>query len=170
MSNSSVSIYSSEVEEKFIEHKQLMWKSFTPERVSYLTKEINKVYTPGVGIQAVDLCHILYGYYPARKVYEGICYHIFDLVATKDGSGHIYFIKKSDVGSSSFPVISSIWHNLDLVVEEENSSEEDSISSVRDSLETSWSSESSVSKSELSTVLSEMLTVCAKLTKVLNTL
>ena len=121
MSNSSVSIYSSEVEEKFIEHKQLMWKSFTPERVSYLTKEINKVYTPGVGIQAVDLCHILYGYYPARKVYEGICYHIFDLVATKDGSGHIYFIKKSDVGSSSFPVISSIWHNLDLVVEEENS-------------------------------------------------
>lgn len=170
MSNSSVSIYSSEVEEKFIEHKQLMWKSFTPERVSYLTKEINKVYTPGVGIQAVDLCHILYGYYPARKVYEGICYHIFDLVATKDGSGHIYFIKKSDVGSSSFPVISSIWHNLDLVVEEENSSEEDSISSVRDSLETSWSSESSVSKSELSTVLSEMLTVCAKLSKVLSTL
>ena len=170
MSNSSVSIYSSEVEEKFIEHKQLMWKSFTPERVSYLTKEINKVYTPGVGIQAVDLCHILYGYYPARKVYEGICYHIFDLVATKDASGHIYFIKKSDVGSSSFPVISSIWHNLDLVVEEENSSEEDSISSVRDSLETSWSSESSVSKSELSTVLSEMLTVCAKLSKVLSTL
>lgn len=170
MSNSSVSIYSSEVEEKFIEHKQLMWKSFTPERVSYLTREINKVYTPGVGIQAVDLCHILYGYYPARKVYEGICYHIFDLVATKDGSGHIYFIKKSDVGSSSFPVISSIWHNLDLVVEEENSSEEDSISSVRDSLETSWSNESSVSKSELSTVLSEMLTVCAKLSKVLSTL
>lgn len=170
MSNSSVSIYSSEVEEKFIEHKQLMWKSFTPERVSYLTKEINKVYTPGVGIQAVDLCHILYGYYPARKVYEGICYHIFDLVATKDGSGHIYFIKKSDVGSSSFPVISSIWHNLDLVVEEENSSEEDSISSVRDSLETSWSNDSSVSKSELSTVLSEMLTVCAKLSKVLSTL
>ena len=170
MSSSSISIYSSEIEEEFTKHKQLMWKSFTPERVSYLTKEINKVYTPGVGIQAVDLCHILYGYYPARKVYEGICYHIFDLVATKDGSGHIYFIKKSDVGSSSFPVISSIWHNLDLVVEEENSSEEDSISSVRDSLETSWSNESSVSKSELSTVLSEMLTVCAKLSKVLSTL
>lgn len=171
MSNSSVSIYSSEIEEEFTEHKQLMWKSFTPERVSYLTREINRAYTPGVGIQASDLCRILYGYYPARKVYEGIAYHIFDLVATKDGSGHIYFIKKSDIGSSSFPVISSIWHNLDLVVEEENSSEEDTISSARDSLENSWSeNSSSVSKSELSTVLSEMLTVCSKLSKVLSTL
>ena len=167
MSNSSVSIYSSELEEKFTEHKQLMWKSFTPERVSYLTREINRAYTPGVGIQASDLCRILYGYCPKRSMYEGIAYHLFELVATRDGSGHTYFIKTSEVGSSSFPVVASIWHNYDEVVNEDSDLE---VSDARNSLENSWSSESSVSKSELSTVLSEMLTVCAKLSKVLNTL
>lgn len=168
MSSSSISIYSSEIEEKFTKHKQLMWKSFTPERVSYLTREINRAYTPGVGIQASDLCRILYGYCPKRSMYEGIAYHLFELVATRDGSGHTYFIKTSEVGSSSFPVVASIWHNYDEAVSEDSDSE---VSDVIASLENSWSeSSSSVSKSELSTVLSEMLTVCAKLSKVLSTL
>lgn len=170
MSNSSVSIYSSEIEDKFTEHKQLMWKSFTPERVSFITREINRAYTPGVGIQASDLCRILYGYCPKRSMYEGIAYHLFELVATRDGSGHTYFIKTSEVGSSSFPVVASIWHNYDEVVNEDSDSDSE-LSDARASLENSWSeSSSSVSKSELSTVLSEMLTVCAKLSKVLSTL
>ena len=133
MSNSSVSIYSSEIEDKFTEHKQLMWKSFTPERVSFITREINRAYTPGVGIQASDLCRILYGYCPKRSMYEGIAYHLFELVATRDGSGHTYFIKTSEVGSSSFPVVASIWHNYDEVVSEDADSDSE-LSNARASL------------------------------------
>ena len=103
-------------------------------------------------------------------MYEGIAYHLFELVATRDGSGHTYFIKTSEVCSSSFPVVASIWHNYDEVVNEDSDSDSE-LSDARASLENSWSeSSSSVSKSELSTVLSEMLTVCAKLSKVLSTL
>lgn len=162
---SSSSFISSEIEEKFNQYKQLRWEDLTPDRIAYISKEIEKSYVPSVGIQAADMCRILYGYYPTRKMYEGIAYHLFDLVVTKDGKGHVFFIKKSDIGSSTFPVVSSVWHNLDTITDEEDNSIE--ISNVRNSLETQWDN-SSVDKGTLSTVLSSMLKVCSKLSELLG--
>ena len=70
------SVLSSDVEELFIQRKQLKWEDFSSsiDRVNYLASEIERAYVPSVGIQAADLCRILYAYFPARKVYEGIAY------------------------------------------------------------------------------------------------
>lgn len=164
------SVISSDVEELFIQRKQLKWEDFSSsiDRVNYLTSEIERAYVPSVGIQAADLCRILYAYFPARKVYEGIAYHLFNLVATKDGKGHVFFIKKSDIGTSTFPVIPSIWHSLDTVVEEEGSSSE--IAEARSSLESQWDNNSDVKKSELSSALSSMLKICSKISDLLSKL
>ena len=167
MSNISAYSISSEVEEQLIQNKQYRWKDFTPERVAYISQEIEKHYVPSVGIRIKDLCSILYGYNPARRSYEGICFHFFNLVATKNGKGNVFFIKKSEVGSSAFPVIPSIWHNLDTVVEEDGSSE---LSDVVNSLENSWnnSSSSELDVNLLHKVCSTLLETCSKLLKLIS--
>ena len=162
------------------DHNQLSWKDFTPERVSSISREIEKNYVNGVGIQAADICRIFYVYNQSRKKYEGICYHLFDLVATKDGKGHVYFVKRSEIGNTEFPVIPSKWHNLDKVIKDKVESDSSSeISVVRTSLENQWSgsfsssssdSSSSISPSELSSVLSALTEVSSKLSSILSKL
>ena len=139
---STVSI-SESVISKFIKHKQLRWEDFTnPDRFASVSREIEKYYKQGKGIQASDVCRILFIYNQSRKYYEGICYHLFNMVATKDGHGHIYFVKVSDIGNTEFPVIPSRWHNLDKV--------------VRDSLEEDSSSSSAISSSNLDATVSSL--------------
>lgn len=159
------------VVEKFIKYNQLKWEDFTPERIASVSQSIDQLYVPGLGIQASDICRIFFIYNQSRKKYEGICFHLFNLVATKDGKGHIYFVKTSDIGNTEFPVIPSKWHNLDRVVSENyESSSSNSVSKVRSSLESQWSNDSvsSFDKSALSSALSALTTVCSQLSKVLS--
>jgi len=159
------------VVEKFIKFNQLKWEDFTPERIASISRAIDSFYIPGVGIQAAEVCRLFYVYSQSRKVYEGICFHLFNLVATKDGKGHIYFVKTSEIGNTEFPVIPSKWHNLDKVVRDNNESSSDSVSVARHSLESQWSSDSvsaSVDKSVLNSALSAFTTVCSQLSKILS--
>ena len=177
---SSVSTLSipQDVVSKFNKFNQLRWEKFTPEFISFASREIDRLYEKGVGIQAADVCRIFYVYNQSRKKYEGICYHLFDLVATKDGKGHIYFVKKSDIGNTEFPVIPSKWHNLDKLVRDNNeyassNSVNNSISSVRSSLENQWngsSSVSNVSSEELVNAISSISTLSSELSKLVSNL
>ena len=162
------------VVEKFIKYNQLKWRDFTPERIASISSEIDNSYISGIGIQAAEICRIFYVYNQSRKEYEGICYHLFNLVATKDGKGHIYFVKTSDIGNTEFPVIPSKWHTLDKVVRDNVSYTDDTISSTRHSLESQWSSSSSSSSSSscdstiLNSALSSITLVCSQLSKLLS--
>lgn len=91
--------------------------NFTPERILRLKEQISKAYEPKKGISATKLSRILFGYQQAIYKYEGLAYHFFDLVATRDTlnktrKGSLFFVYKEDVGKTIYPVCYSDWHNL----------------------------------------------------------
>lgn len=161
----------SNITEELKIRKELRVEDFTEERVSSLKEMINGVYEEGVGISGKVLSQILFGYQQELKKYEGIAYHFFDLVATRDPNkknGSLLLVRKSEIGSTLFPVAPSAYHTLDTV---------SSISSVKKAVDSVWadsseSSSSSISKSSsiLSSLFTELSNTCSKIANYFTTI
>lgn len=190
MSTSTSSSVNTDVVEELRRCKELCVENFTPERVATLAKQISKAYEPGFGIGATVLSRILFGYQQAIYRYEGIAYHFFNLVATRNDNssakrkGTLFFVYAEDAGNTEFPVCESEWHNVADIVSKRkeleegwspNSSSLSETSKVSSSEESSLSSTSSLSSSVsnssvsvVSSVLSELSEVLSKLAKVFS--
>jgi len=158
------STISSGVYETLKEAGELRVDDFTTERVDFLREEINENYEEGVGISGSKFSKLVFGYQQELKRYEGIAFHIFGLIATKDPNrkkGPLFLVYKDDAGKTLFPVSASKFHHFN------------SIGSIRNSVDNIWNNEKLKQDNIincLSALLDNMSSLCSSLSNVIANL
>lgn len=138
---------------------ELRVEDFTEERISSLSKQINSVYESGTGISGKVFSEILFGYQQELRKYEGIAYHFFGLVVTRDSSrknSPLYLVRKEEIDSAIFPVAPSDYHTLNIKKAIDSVWEDTSKSSV------------STSNSIISSLFNELSNIYSKLSDVFS--
>ena len=138
---------------------ELRVEDFTEERIASLSKQIDNVYESGTGISGKVFSEILFGYQQELRKYEGIAYHFFGLVVTRDSNrknSPLFLVKKDEINSAMFPVAPSAYHNL----------------SVKKAIDSVWedTSEPSISTSSsiISSLFNELSNIYSKLSDVFS--